>query len=117
VSDNVEKRFEPDIYIHKFLEACFYFCPFTLSMIDIGHILKKLVGKEQPATLGIPLLFVQHTLSEAVEFRVLFLVMALRPIHSLSNRYVNLVYFYRLLRFMKNLFPKFTLCSLHVGKK
>jgi len=56
--------------------------------------------------------FVQHTLSEAMEFGVLFLVLTLRPIHSLSNRYVNLVSFSILLRFMKNCFPKFTLCPL-----
>jgi hypothetical protein len=86
-------------------------------MIGIGHILKKQVGKEQPAALGIPLFSVQHTLSEAIEFRVLFLVLVLPPIHSLSNRYVTLVYVYKLLRFMKNFFPKLKRCPLYVGHK
>jgi hypothetical protein len=54
-------------------------------MIGIGHILKKQVGIEQPATLDIPLLFVQRTLSETVYLSVLFLVLALHPIHYLSN--------------------------------
>ena len=85
-------------------------------MVGIEHVLKKQIGQEQPATLGIPLLSLQHTLNETVEFRVLFLVMELNPIHSLFNRYVNLVYFYRLLRFMKDFFPTFTLYPPYVGQ-
>jgi len=47
---------------------------------------EKAGWKKQAANLGIPLLFVQHTLNEAVDFRVLFLVLTLRPIHFSSSR-------------------------------